>query len=334
MLRVVSRRLVFLVFVVLGVSVVTFVISHILPGDPVRMLAGPRASPELLARIRSDLGLDRPILTQYVVYLQHVAVLNFGTSIVSGRPIAGELFSRVPATLELMGTALVLSVALGITLGVLAAVNKDGWIDQLVRGSAVVGISMPSFWLGLLLILFFYGRLGMLPGSGRISGSPPSTITGFYVLDAVLTANGGALLDAVAHLALPALTLCIIEVGGIARLVRSSMLDVLKEDYVLTGRASGLRERVVIWQIALRNALIPYIALFGLSLASLLYGSVVVETVFSWPGTGKYVVDSIFNLDFPVIMAFTLLVSIAYVVANLLVDLAYLALDPQIRDVG
>jgi len=333
-LRIIARRLAFLVVVVVGVTFITFMISHVLPGDPARMLAGPRAEPQLVAQIRAQLGLDKPLPVQYVTYMQRVAHLDFGKSVVTGRPISAELAVRIPATLELMLTALLTALVFGIGLGTLAAVKRDTWIDQAVRGVAVLGISMPTFWLGLLLILFFYGKLGILPGSGRIGGLPPPGVTGFYLVDALLAGNVATFLDALSHLVLPAATLAIVEIGGIARLVRSSMIDVLGEDYVLTARASGLRESVVVLQVALRNALIPFVTLFGLSLASVLYGSVVTETVFAWPGTGKYVVDSIFNLDFAVVMAFALMVSIAYVVANLAVDLTYAVLDPQIREVG
>jgi peptide/nickel transport system permease protein len=333
-LRIIGRRLVFLVLVVFGVTVITFAVSHVLPGDPARMLAGPRAEPQLVARIRRELGLDKPLPVQYLVYVDHAVHLDFGTSVVTGRSIAAELAARIPATLELMLTALLTALVVGITLGVLAAVNKDTWIDQAVRGISVLGISVPTFWLGLLLILLFYGKLGLLPGSGRIGGLGPPTATGFYLLDSLVARNLQTFLDALSHLVLPAATLAIVEMGGIARLVRSSMIEVLKEDYVTMARASGLKERVVILNVALRNALIPFITVFGLSLASILYGAVITETVFAWPGTGKYVVDSIFNLDFPVVMAFALLVSTAYVLVNLAVDLIYVVLDPQIREVG
>ena len=334
MLRIIGRRLVFLILVVFGVTLITFTVSHVLPGDPARMLAGPRAEPQLVARIRAELGLDKPLLVQYADYVRRVAHGDFGTSVVTGRPIAAELAARIPATLELMLGALMTAVFFGIALGVLAAVNKDTWVDQAVRGVSVLGISMPTFWLGLLLILLFYGKLSLLPGSGRITGLAPPAVTGLYLIDSILARDPRTFLDALSHLVLPAATLAIVEIGGIARLIRSSMIDVLREDYVITARASGLKERVVILNVALRNALIPFITVFGLSLASILYGAVVTETVFAWPGTGKYVVDSIFNLDFPVVMAFALMVSIVYVLANLAVDLAYIVLDPQIREVG
>jgi ABC-type dipeptide/oligopeptide/nickel transport system permease component len=334
MLGIVGRRLAFLALVVVGVTFITFLLSHVLPGDPARLLAGPRADAHLVAQIRAQLGLDQPLPAQYAVYLGRLLHLDLGNSVVTGRSIAAELLVRVPATLELMLSALAVALVGGILLGVLAAVHKDTWIDQLVRGISVLGISMPTFWLGLLLIQLFYGKLGLLPGSGRIAGLPPPTVTGFYLVDSLITGNFDTFRDALSHLILPAATLAIVEIVGIARLVRSSMIDVLGEDYVLVARASGLKERVVIFQVALRNALIPFITLFGLSLASILYGSVVTETVFAWPGTGKYVVDSIFNLDFPVVMAFALMASVAYVFVNLAVDLTYLALDPQIREVG
>jgi peptide/nickel transport system permease protein len=332
---IVRRRLMLLVFVVFGVSVVTFVISHMIPGDPARMIAGERASDSIVEHIREQLGLNRPLWVQYVIYVRDIAHGDFGISIRTQRPVIDDLLRFFPATIELVLAALGFAIVAGIPLGVLSAVYKDRWLDQITRTISVTGISTPAFWLGLLLILVFYGKLGWLPGSGRIESSiaPPTTLTGLYTVDALLTFNGPALWSALQYLALPALTLGFVHLGIVTRQIRSAMLEVLQEDYVRTARASGLSRRQVLFGHALRNALIPSVTMIGLAFGDLLYGAVLTETVYAWPGMGNYVVQSITALDFPAIMGFTVVASTAYVLLNLLVDLTYMFLDPQIRGV-
>jgi peptide/nickel transport system permease protein len=334
--RIISRRLVFLVFVVFCVSVVTFAISHLIPGDPARMMAGERASDETVAHIRAELGLDRPVPEQYIAYVGKVLHGDLGISIRTQRPVFADLRLFFPATIELAVYALMLAVLFGVPLGVLSAVARDRVADQITRSISVTGISMPAFWLGLLLIYVFYGRIGLLPGSGRIDPAlpAPAHITGLFTVDALLTGNLAAMRSALAHLVLPAATLGFIHLGIVTRQVRSAMLDVLQEDYIRTARASGLSRTRIVFDNALRNALIPSVTVIGLAFGDLLYGAVITETVFAWPGMGNYVVQSITSLDFPAIMGFTVVASTAYVVVNLLVDFAYMALDPQIRDVG
>lgn len=333
--NVVWRRLVLLVFVVIGVTIVTFVISHMIPGDPARLMAGERASRELVENMRQQLGLDRPLYEQYLTYVADLARGDFGISIRTRRPVADDLVRFFPATIELAVTALVFAIAVGIPLGVISAVYKDRPIDHLTRTVSVAGISMPAFWLGLLLILVFYGKLGWLPGSGRIDpGLAPPTATGFLLIDCVIAGDVAALWSALKHLFLPALTLGFVHVGVVTRQIRSSMLEVMQEDYVRTARAGGLARRSIIFGHALRNALIPSVTMIGLAFGDLLYGAVLTETVFAWPGMGNYVVQSIDSLDFPAIMGFTVVASTAYVIINLLVDLTYMLLDPQIRSVG
>jgi len=335
-LSIIRRRLIFLVFVVFGVTVVTFVISHMIPGDPARMMAGDRATNEIVENMRRQLGLDQPLWRQYVTYIGQVAQGDFGISIRTQRPVIDDIKRFFPATIELALAALIFAVAAGIPLGVLSAVAKDRWIDQISRTISVTGISTPAFWLGLLLIYVFYGRLGILPGSGRLASgiSPPTTITGFYTVDSLLTFNWPALRSSLTHLILPALTLGFVHLGIVTRQIRSAMLEVLQEDYVRTARASGLPRRTVLFGHALRNALIPSVTMIGLAFGDLLYGAVLTETVFAWPGMGNYVVQSITALDFPAIMGFTVVASTAYVVLNLSVDLVYMWLDPQIREVS
>jgi peptide/nickel transport system permease protein len=334
--NIVRRRLILLVFVVFGVSVVTFAISHLIPGDPARMMAGERASEEVVAHMRATLGLDRPLVSQYLAYVRGLAHGDLGISIRTGRPVAEDIRLFFPATIELAVAALLLATVLGIPLGVLSAVAKDRAVDQVTRTLSVTGISTPAFWLGLLLIYVFYGQIGILPGSGRIDSelTPPPTVTGLYTIDALIAGDGAALWSALAHLVLPAITLGFIHLGIVTRQVRSAMLEVMQEDYIRTARASGLSRRRILFDHALRNALIPSVTMIGLAFGDLLYGAVLTETVFGWPGMGNYVVQSITALDFPAIMGFTVVASTAYVLLNLLIDLLYMALDPQIREVG
>ena len=333
---IVRRRLLLLVFVVFGVSVVTFVISHMIPGDPARMIAGERASNAIVEHIRDQMGLNKPLWVQYLIYVRDIAHGNFGISIRTQRPVIDDILRFFPATIELALAALSFAILAGIPLGVLSAVYKDRWLDQVTRTISVTGISTPAFWLGLLLILVFYGKLGWLPGSGRIATDipPPETITGLYIIDSLLTFNWTALGSALQYLILPALTLGFVHLGIVTRQIRSAMLEVLQEDYVRTARASGLSRRQVLFGHALRNALIPSVTMIGLAFGDLLYGAVLTETVYAWPGMGNYVVQSITALDFPAIMGFTVVASTAYVLLNLLVDLTYMFLDPQIRGVN
>ncbi|WP_225783867.1 ABC transporter permease [Xenophilus sp. Marseille-Q4582] len=335
-LSVLRRRLGFLVLVVLGVSVITFAISHLIPGDPARLLAGDRASEEMVAAMRQSLGLDQPVWQQYLRYMGGLLQGDLGTSIRTGRPVAQDIAAFFPATLELVVVAMLLSIVIGVPLGVVSAVWRDRPVDQLVRMFSVSGVSTPAFWLALMLIYLFYGQLGWLPGGGRIDAglTPPPSVTGFYVPDALLAGDGAALRSALAHLLLPALTLGFVHVGVVARQIRSAMLEQMQEDYVRTARAGGLSEAVVVLRHALPNALMPSVTVLGLAFGDLLYGAVLTETVFAWPGMGAYVVASIQALDFPAVMGFTVVVSFAYVLVNLAVDLIYLALDPRITEVG
>jgi peptide/nickel transport system permease protein len=331
--KIVLRRLAMLVLVTFGVSVICFVISRLIPGDPAQMMLGPRATPQAIAELRTRLGLDQPVTTQYIQYMSDLLRGDFGVSIVSRQPVLGELWSHIPATFELMLMAMVLAIVVGVPLGVLTALRRDTWVDNVGRGVAILGISAPTFWLGLMLVLLLYAELGWLPGSGRldIGVTPPPHVTGLYLVDAAIAGDGLAWRSAFNHLLLPALTLALSSVGTVVRLVRGSMLEVLAEDYIRTARAYGLAPWRIHYVYALKNALIPFVTVLGLELAALLFGSVVIESVFAWPGVGNHVLGAILNLDFPVIMGFTVLASVVYVLANLLVDLAYLMLDPRIQ---
>ncbi|WP_192458203.1 ABC transporter permease [Musicola keenii] len=325
-----------LVLVVAGVCVITFIISHLIPGDPARLLAGDRASDEIVQHMRRQLGLDLPLWQQFYRYVAALLHGDLGTSIRTGRPVLNDLKTFFPATLELAFCALCLALLLGVPLGVLSAVYRNRGLDHLVRLLALTGISTPAFWLGLGVIVLFYGHLGLLPGSGRLDDwlDPPAHVTGFYLIDALLAGDLDAFINAVQHLVLPSLTLAFVHLGIVARQIRSAMLEQLGEDYIRTARANGLPGYRVILQYALPNALIPSVTVLGLALGDLLYGAVLTETVFAWPGMGAYVVSSIQALDFPAVMGFAVVVSFAYVVVNLLVDVLYLWIDPRIARGG
>jgi peptide/nickel transport system permease protein len=326
-LTLLRKRLFGLVLVVFGVSLITFAISHLIPGDPARLIAGDRASDALVAGIRHQLGLDLPLYQQYGRYLMDLLHGDLGTSIRTNRPVLEDLQAFFPATLELALVALFLAILVGVPLGVLSAVYHN---------LAVTGISTPAFWLGLGAIVLFYGHLGWLPGGGRLSEgvAPPPTFTGFYLIDALLAGDGGLFLDALEHLILPAATLGFVTLGVVARQIRSAMLDQLGEDYIRTARAYGLSRWTVILRHALPNALIPSVTVLGLTLGDLLYGAVLTETVFAWPGMGAYVVKSIQSLDFPAVMGFAILVSFIYVLLNMAIDLLYRVIDPRIGEVN
>lgn len=335
-LSVIRRRLFSLVIVVFGVSLITFVISHMVPGDPARLIAGDRATEEIVAHIRAQLGLDLPLPEQYWRYMWQLLHGDLGISIRTHRPVLQDLATFFPATLELAIVALFLATLIGIPLGVLSAVYRNRFIDHIARTLAVTGISTPAFWLGLGLIVIFYGNLGWLPGGGQLSqGIPrPPHVTGMVLVDSLIAGQWATFHNALKHIILPAVTLGFVHLGVVARQIRSSMLEQLGEDYIRTARAYGISAWAVILKHALPNALIPSVTVLGLALGDLLYGAVLTETVFSWPGMGAYVVESIQALDFPAVMGFAVVVSFAYVILNLLVDLFYSWLDPRITEIG
>ena len=330
------KRLLHLVLVFFGVSVVTFCISHVIPGDPARMLVGPHASPETLAAARASLGLDQPIWTQYIQYMTGLFHGDMGLSIRTQMPVAGELARYFPATLELTLAAMVIAVAAGIVLGVVSAVHRDTWVDHVSRVISLVGVSMPLFWSGVIALILFYKVFPIFPASGRLDPflAVPPHVTGLYIIDGLIAGQMDVVLSAIHHLILPAVCLAYVQLAIIARQVRSSMIDVLEQDYIRTARACGIPRKTIIYKYALKNALIPTVTLTGLTIGELLGGAVITETIFAWPGMGKYVMDSISFLDFPAIMGFTLVISFGYVLINTAVDIVYGILNPQIREEG
>jgi len=327
------RRLAVLIPTFIGVSIIAFSFIRLLPGDPVALLSGERVmSPERHALISHQLGLDRPMVIQYLDYLGGVLRGDFGSSIVSKQPILDQFWALFPATVELSFCAIVIAIALGIPAGVVAAIKRGSIFDQGLMGIALVGYSMPIFWWGLLLIILFSGILQWAPVSGRISLMfffPP--VTGFMLIDSLLSGQKGAFASALSHLALPSIVLATIPLAVIARQTRSAMLEVLSEDYVRTARAKGLSPFRVVGIHALRNAMIPVITTIGLQIGVMLAGAILTETIFSWPGIGKWMVDSVFRRDYPVIQGGLLLIAGIIMFVNLIVDLLYGLINPRIR---
>jgi peptide/nickel transport system permease protein len=327
------RRLILMVPVLLGVTVITFVISHLIPGDPARLLAGPHAPIAVVLDIRTKMGLDKPLYEQFYIYLNALLHGNLGMSITTRRPVLSDLLRFFPATLELTITAMIVSIAVGVPLGIASATKHNTMPDYLARVFALAGVATPVFWSGLMVLLVFYYQLGILPGPGRIDEwvvTPPE-ITGLYLIDSLLTADWGSFVSAFSHLILPSLVLAFSTLGMIVRMVRSSMLEVLREDYIVLARAKGLPERAVVYKHALKNALTSTVTLTGLIFGTLLSGTVLVEAIFSWPGVGRYAVTAIEYLDFAAVLGYTLLVTMIYLAVNLGVDVFYALIDPRVR---
>lgn len=330
-----ARRILLLPVLLAGVSLISFVLSHLVPADPTAAFIGPRAAgdPEIVAAFKHEWGLDRPLPQQYAVYLWRLVHGDMGMSIATRRPVEVDLRERFPATVELAITAMMIAVAIGLPLGILAAVYRRRPIDEAARVASLLGVSMPVFWLGLVAIIVFYAQLGWAPAPGRLGGdvSSPAPITGLFVTDALLRGDVATALDALKHLVLPAIVLSFYSIGSITRLMRATMLEVLNEDYIRTARAKGLPRPAVIVRHALRNAFIPVLTLMGLNFGNLLAGAVVTETVFSWPGLGQYAFQAASSLDFPAIMGVGMLIAATYLTISLLVDLTYAAIDPRVR---
>jgi peptide/nickel transport system permease protein len=319
----------------LGIATIVFVVSRLTPADPLVSIVGERnlTNPVVVAAAKARWGLDRSVVVQYFSYMKNLLHGDMGVSFSTRRPVLSDLADRLPATLELTFVALTIGVVVGVGLGVLAARRRNKLTDHVARVFALIGSSLPAFWAALLLLYIFYARLGWLPGPGRFDprGTPPGKITGFYTVDALLHGDFGAFKDSLMHLVLPASVLGWGVVGIVSRLVRASLLDEFSMDYVRVARAMGLRERTVVNQHALRNALLPTITIVAFAFAFLITGAVLTETVFSWPGVGGYAVDASRKLDFPAIIGVTILGGVAFLVTNLISDIAYAFADPRIR---
>jgi peptide/nickel transport system permease protein len=331
--RYLARRIVLALFVIFGVTLITFVISHVVPADPVVSFLGDHAPPSLVATVRQQMGLDKPLPVQYGIYINDLLHGQLGISIMDQRPVSADLREYLPATIELSTAAMLIAIAIGIPTGIASALYKDRWPDQLSRLFALGGVTLPVFYVALLLLGIFYFKLGVLPGPGQLGiyTTPPPPVTGMVAVDAVLAGDWQALGDALRHLILPSFVLGYLSAGIITRMTRSSLLEVMRQDYVRTARAKGVGERRVVVRHALRNALLPAVTVIGLTYGSLLSGAVLTETIFSWPGIGRYATNSVTNVDVPAVLGVTLIIAIIYSLANLVVDLAYAYLDPQIR---
>jgi peptide/nickel transport system permease protein len=330
------RRLGMAVLVLISVSIITFTVARVIPSDPAAAWVGAHPKKEQIEQARILLGLDRPLYVQYLRYMSGLLHGDLGTSVRSHQSVTKDLKTYLPATLELVLTSMLIAIVVGLPLGVLAGARKGGWLDHSARLGAVAGVSIPTFWLGLMLQLIFFSWLGILPLGGRVSTevalfNPVEQITGFYLIDCVITGNWVAFQDALIHLILPAFTLASFAMGLTIRMTRSTMIETLSEKFILAARAAGLPERTVLFVLTLKNAIVPTITLLGLTFVYSLTGAILVELIFSWPGLGLYVTDAVLSLDFPVIVSVTLVVTVFYVLVNLALDLAQAMVDPRVR---
>lgn len=332
-MRYVLKRIAVLPVILLGVVTVLFVLTRLVPGDPARLAAGPKAGPEQVEQVRKEFGLDKPLVTQYFMYLGRLLHGDLGRSMRTWRPVADDIRAYFPASMELALVGVMVTVLLGVPIGVISAVKQGSASDHISRVIALIGASFPIFWLGLALQLIFYRTLGWLPATGRLASylTPPAHITGLYTVDALLTGNFEVFGNALAHLLLPALTLSLGSMAIVSRITRSNMLEVLDQDYIRTARSKGVSEKDVNFVHALRNAMIPILTVIGLQAGALLGGTFLIEVIFDWPGMGLYTVGAITTMDYQAIMGVSLLVTVIYVLTNLIVDQIYAVLDPRIR---
>ncbi len=332
MLNYIIKRLLALIPILIGVAVIVFLIVHLIPGDPAQTMLGERATDAQLEQLRESMGLNDPLYTQFWRYVKDLFRGDLGRSIMSNNPVISELKIRFPATLELSFFAMIFAVFVGVPAGIFAAINQNSWFDNLSMMVALIGVSMPIFWLGLMFIWLFAVELGWFPPSSRISVETVlNPVTNLYVVDSILNGNFNALIDILHHLFLPSVALGTIPMAIIARMTRSSMLEVLRQDFIRTAYAKGLKRKAVIFKHALKNALVPIITVVGLQFGVLLGGAVMTETIFSWPGLGKYLVDAIYARDFPIVQGGILFFAGVFVFVNLIVDLSYATVDPRIQ---
>ncbi len=331
-MRYLVRRIVLMFFVLWGVTFITFFLSRVVPGDPARQIAGPRANAETLANVREIYGLDKPLVEQYLSYTTGLLRGDLGTSFTTRRPVTADIGAFFPATIELALYALLFSTVVGLFLGIVGAL-RGGVVDRIVQIIAIGSLSVPAFWVAMLLQIFLYTGLGWFPFGGRlaIGAVAPPSVTGLFTIDSLLAGNLDLFLSSVHHIVLPAVTLALALAGVMARITRGAMLQVLDEDYVRTARSKGLPRARVLFRHSLRNALIAPVTVLGLNLGLLAGGVFLIETIFAWPGIGRYAFNAIANSDYNATMGVTLVVAVVYVGANLLVDLLYIVIDPRIR---
>ena len=334
-LKFIGKRLVYLVVMLFGVATLVFILTKMIPGDPTVANLSQRAlnDPEIVAAYRAKYGLDQPLPVQYILYMKNLLQFDLGTSMRTNKPVLSELARCYPATIELALFAIVIAAILGVLFGIISAIRRNSILDQTVRAISVTGVSIPSFWFALLVLYFFYYKLKLLPGPGRLSNAftAPATVTGMYVIDSLLEGNISKALDAVSHLILPGTVLAAFTMGLITRTARSNLLDVMSTDYIRTAKAKGLSRPGLIIRHALGNALIPVLTVIGLGLGNLLGGMVLVETIFNWPVVGQFAYESVLSVDFPSIIGVALLIALNYMVINTVVDILYGIIDPRVR---
>jgi ABC-type dipeptide/oligopeptide/nickel transport system permease component len=328
----IGRRLIGAIPVLLGISFLVFLLMHLAPGDPVVLLLGDDATPADVARVRHEWGLDQSLPVQYWQFVSRAMVGDFGQSLKFGEPVIKLVFERLPATVELAVVSLLVAILISIPIGVYSAMKRDTLIDHAGTGMALIGVSLPNFWLGIMLIYFLGGQWNLLPVAGRIEyGIEVKPITHLYLVDSLITGNFMAFWSVLRHLMMPAVTLGTALAAIVTRITRSSVLEVMRQEYVMTARAKGLSERVVVWRHILRNALITVITILGLQLGALLNGSVITETVFSYPGIGDLLIQSISVRDYRLTQVLILFFGVIYFVVNMLVDVLYTLVDPRIK---
>lgn len=334
-LKFIVKRLLLLVVMLWGVATIVFILTKMVPGDPVTANLSQRSlsDPEIVAAFKKKYGLDQPIIVQYFKYLGNLLHFDLGTSIRTNNSVLSELKRCFPATAELATFSIILAAIFGILFGSISALHRNSAGDQVVRGISVVGVSIPNFWFALIMLFIFYYKLKIMPGPGRLSSiyKDPPTVTGWFTIDALIQGNVWKFLDALQHLVLPGAVLAAFTMGLITRTTRSNLLDVMSTDYIRTARAKGLTGRRILWHHAMGNALIPVLTVIGLGFGNLLGGMVLVETIFNWPGVGRFAYNSVKALDYPAIIGVSLLIALNYMVINTVVDILYGVIDPRVR---
>jgi peptide/nickel transport system permease protein len=328
----IAKRILLLIPVLIGVSILSFLLIHLAPGDPARTIAGEHASTQTIEALREKYGLDKPLATQYWIWFRQVLKGDLGRSIVSNQPVMREILDRFPNTVELTFVSMFIAILVGAIAGIVSASKQYSFLDYTTMGIALFGVSMPVFWLGIMLMMIFGVFLRWLPLGGRIDTLIPfQRISGLYLLDSIISWNWRAFVSSLRYLVLPSVALATIPMATIARVTRSSMLEVLRQDYIRTERAKGLSERLVIYKHAARNALLPVITVIGLNFGLLLAGAILTETIFSWPGIGRYVVKAVQMRDYPAVQGCVLFFAFMFVVVNLITDVLYAYIDPRIK---
>ena len=334
--RYIARRLLLMVFVLLGVSVVTFAITHVVPSSPAAMWIGDRATQEQIDRVNEEMGFNKPLHVQYLLYIKNLFRGDLGVSLRTKQPVRDELTRRFSATFELITLSMIAAVLVGVPLGIFSATHKDSWSDRVARLVSISGVSLPSFFLAMLLQLTFSSKWHLLPLQGRIDSQvlsefPVTAISGAYLVDSLLTGNWIAFKSSLGHLVLPVFAIAFTSLGIVTRIARSSMVEVLNADYVRTAHAYGLSRRLVEYKYAFKNALLPVVTVLGLSYGYMLGGTFFIESMFDLPGLGRFGYTSIIRNDFPAVMGVTLVYAASFILVNLIVDLLYFAIDPRIR---